>query len=143
MYYYNMKPASPDYPRLDQPRQNLLQQLSGLQQLRRGSITEQVLTVKRKDGSKVKRGPYPLLTRKEGPKTVSQRLSDPQLLPVYRQQIQAMRQFEKVVGQLVRVGEQLADLAVAEVVQKKTPGGTGANRRGASSGRRVGGATDS
>jgi hypothetical protein len=55
-------------------------------------------------------------------------LGDPQLVPLYRQQIQAMRQFEGVVDQLIRVGEQLSDLAVADVVQKKTPGGTGANR---------------
>jgi hypothetical protein len=88
--------------------------------------------VKRKDGSRVKRGPYPLLTRKHGQKTVSLRLTDRALVPLYRQQIQAMRQFETVVDGLVRLGEQLSDLAVAEVVQKKTPGGTGTSRRGAS-----------
>src|SRR5258708_6817949 len=108
-----------DYPNLRQQRQQLLQQLSGLQELRRGSLTEQFLMVKRKDGSRVKRGPYPLLTRKDGQKTVSRRLTDPALVPLYRQQIQALRQFETVVDGLVRVGEQLSDLAVAEVVQKK------------------------
>src|ERR1700719_3489795 len=108
-----------DYPNLRQQRQQLLQQLSSLQELRRGSLTEQFLMVKRKDGSRVKRGPYPLLTRKHGQKTVSRRLTDPALVPLYRQQIQAMRQFETVVDRLVRVGEQLSDLAVAEVVQKK------------------------
>src|SRR5256885_14705940 len=118
-----------DYPNLRQQRQQLLQQLSGLQELRRGSLTEQFLMVKRKDGSRVKRGPYPLLTRKHGQKTISRRLTDPALVPLYRQQIQAMRQFETVVDGLVRVGEQLSDLAVAEVVQKKTPGGTGTSRR--------------
>ena len=122
-----MKRTAPDYSKLDHQRQQLLQQLSTFQQLRRGSLTEQFFIVTRKDGSKTKRGPYPLLTRKEGQKTVSLRLSDPQLVPVYRQQIQAMRQFEGVVDQLVRVGEQLSDLAVAEVTQKKTAGGTGAN----------------
>jgi hypothetical protein len=90
-----------------------------LPEIRRGSLTEQFLSVKRKDGSRVKRGPYPLLTRKQGRKTVSQRLTDPALVPLYRQQIQAMRQFETVVDGLVQVGEQLRDLAVAEVVQKK------------------------
>src|SRR5208337_4757969 len=114
-----MKKTLPDYPHLQQQRQQLLQQLSGLPEIRRGSLTEQFLTVKRKDGSRVKRGPYPLLTRKQGQKTVSQRLTDPALVPLYRQQIQAMRQFETVVGGLVQVGEQLSDLAVAEVVQKK------------------------
>ena len=115
----------PSYPNLELRRQTLLQQLSGLQHLRRGSLTEQFLLVKRKDGSHVKRGPYPLLTRKVGQKTVSQRLTDPDLVPLYREQIQAMRQFETVVAHLVQVGEQFSDLAVAEVVQKKTRSGTG------------------
>ena len=136
-----MKATSSDYPNLEHQRQALLQQLSGLQQLRRGSLIEQFLRGKRKDGSLVKRGPYPLLTRKEGQKTVSLRLTDPELVPLYRHQIQAMRRFEMVVDQLVQVGEQLSDLAVNEVVQKKTAGGTGTNRRGASSGRRTGGQT--
>jgi len=129
-----MKKNSPAYLNLEQQRLGLLRQLSDLRQLRRGSLTEQFLTVKHADGSKVRRGPYPLLTRKEAKKTVSLRIKDPALVPLYRQQIQAMRQFESVVDQLVRVGEQLGDLAVAEVVQKKTRGGTGAKRRGASSG---------
>jgi hypothetical protein len=137
-----MRKASADYPTLEQHRQHLLQELSGLPEIRRGSLTEQFLTVKRKDGSRVKRGPYPLLTRKQGQKTVSQRLTDPALVPVYRQQIQAMRQFETVVDGLVQVGEQLSDLAVAEVVQKKTAGGTGTSRRGASPRRRSGRPTD-
>jgi len=137
-----MKKVSSDYSNLEHQRQRLLQQLSPLQEVRRGSLTEQLLMVKHSDGSRVKRGPYPLLTRKEGKKTVSLRLSDPALVPLYRRQIQAMREFETVVDQLVRVGEQLSDLAVAEVVQKKTPGGTGTNRRGTSSGRRIGGQAD-
>jgi hypothetical protein len=112
----------------------LLRQLAELRELRHGSLTEQFLTVKHADGSKVKRGPYPLLTRKEAQKTVSMRLTDPALVPLYRRQIQTMREFERVVDQLVRVGEELGDLAVAEVVQKKTPGRAGAKRRGAASG---------
>jgi Family of unknown function (DUF6788) len=137
-----MTKLSSDYHNVQHQRQVLLQQLSGLQELRRGSLTEQFLIVKRADGSSVKRGPYPLLTRKIGQKTVSQRLTDPDLLPIYRRQIQAMRQFQSVVDQLVGVGEQLSDLAVAEVAQKKTTGGTGTERRGAPARRRAGGAPD-
>ena len=129
-----MKTTSPSYSNLEQQRQGLLRQLADLRELRRGSLTEQFLTVRHADGSSVKRGPYPLLTRKQASKTVSVRLTDAALVPVYRQQIQAMRQFEGVVDQLVRLGEQLGDLAIAEAVQKKTAGGTGAKRRGASSG---------
>jgi hypothetical protein len=137
-----MKNTTSDYPNLEQQRQALLRQLSDLRELRRGSITEQFLTVKHADGSQVQHGPYPLLTRKAAQKTVSVRLTDPDLVSLYRQQIQAMREFETVVDQLVRVGEQLSDLAVAEVAQKKTPGGTGAKRRGASSGPSPGEPTD-
>src|SRR5207244_4713090 len=110
----------PDYPNLRQQRQQLLQQLSGLQELRRGSLTEQFLMVKRKDGSRVKRGPYPLLTRKHGQKTVSRRLTDPALVPLYRQQMQAPRRFDTVVDGLERVGEQLSALAVADVGQRNS-----------------------
>jgi hypothetical protein len=133
-----MKTTSSDYSNLEQQRQSLLRQLADLRELRRGSLTEQFLTVKHADGSKVQRGPYPLLTRKEAQKTVSLRLTDPALVPLYRRQIQTLREFERVVDQLVRVGEELGDLAVAELVQKKTPGRAGAKRRGATSGHRPG-----
>ena len=129
-----MRTPAPQYSNLEQQRQGLLRQLADLRELRRGSLTEQFLTVKHADGSTIKCGPYPLLTRKEAQKTVSLRLRDPALVPIYRQQIQTMRQFEQVVDQLVRVGEELGELAVAEMVQKKTPGGAGAKRRGAASG---------
>jgi len=71
-----MKRTLSDYPNLRQQHQQLLQRLSDLQELRRGSRTEQFLMVKRKDGSRVKRGPYPLLTRTHGQKTISRRLTD-------------------------------------------------------------------
>jgi hypothetical protein len=129
-----MKNTSSEYPTLEQQRQALLQRLCDLRELRRGSLTEQFLTVRHADGSKVKRGPYPLLTRKAAHKTVSMRLTDPTLVPLYRRQIQAMREFETVTDQLVRLGEQLSELAVAELVQKKTPGGTRTKRRSASAG---------
>jgi hypothetical protein len=133
-----MKKPAPQFSNLEQQRQALLRQLSDLRELRRGSLTEQFFMARHADGSTVQRGPYPLLTRKEAQKTVSVRLTDPALVPVYRRQIQAMRAFEGVVDQLVRVGEQLGDLAVAEAVQKKTSGGTGTKRRGAASGQRDG-----
>jgi hypothetical protein len=47
-----MKKISTDYPNLEQQRQGLLRQLSDLRELRRGSLTEQFLTVKHADGSK-------------------------------------------------------------------------------------------
>lgn len=130
--------SKPPNSNLERQRQTLLRQLSALPQIRRGSLVEQFFTVKHKDGSEVKHGPYPLLTRKEGQKTVSQRLTNPALVPLYRQQLQAMRQFEQIVGQLVTVGEQLSDLAVAQEAQKKTAGGVGTESGSAPIGRRPG-----
>ena len=85
-----MRIPSTDYPNLERRRQALLEQLAALRELRRGSLSEQFLQVKHVDGSLVKRGPYPLLTRKQGGKTLSVRLTDPTLVPLYRQQIQAL-----------------------------------------------------
>lgn len=126
--------AQTHFSTLEIQRKALIERLAQFQQIRRGSLTEQFLMVKRKDGSRAKRGPYPLLTKKIGAKTVSQRLCDPAVCALYRQQIHAMRQFEEVVGQLVQVGEKLSDLAVAETVQKKTRSATGTKRRSATSG---------
>jgi len=132
-------PTKPQFSALEVQRQSLLDQLAQLPQVRRGSLSEQYLMVKRKDGSRVKRGPYPLLTKKAGAKTISLRLCDPAVCALYRQQIAAMRQFENVVGQLVQIGEKLSDLAVAETAQKKTRSGTGAERRSAAAGSGDGG----
>src|SRR2546423_12675019 len=91
-----MKKSSPDYSNLEQQRQALLRQLTDLRELRRGPLTEQFLSVKHADGSKVKRGPHPLLTRKQANKTGPVRLTAPATLPLYRKQIHAMRQSESV-----------------------------------------------
>jgi hypothetical protein len=117
-----MKTPSFHYSNLEQQRQGLLRQLGQLRELRRGSLAEQFLTIKHADGSTVKRGPYPLLTRKKAQKTVSVRLTDPALVPLYRRQIQTMREFERVVDQLVRVGEELGDLAVKGSSDPESPG---------------------
>ena len=91
-----MTAPSTDYTTLQAQRRALLLQLAPLDQLRRGSLTEQYFTGRRKDGTRVQRGPYPLLTRKQGRKTVSVRVSDPALLPLYRQQLAAQRQFDRI-----------------------------------------------
>jgi hypothetical protein len=115
------KPNS-KYPSLQARRKVLLTDLAAIDQLRRGSISEQRFKAKRRDGSTIARGPYPLLTRKQNGKTVSTRLTDPTLLPIYRQQIAQMRRFEAIIDELVRIGEELADLSVAEESEKKTLG---------------------
>ncbi len=99
-------------------RRALLRRLAALDQIRRGTIVDQYVVSRRRDGSIHKRGPYPLLTRKQGKRTVSKRLTDPDLVPLYRQQIRSMREFERVVAELVILGEQLSEMAVARHAKK-------------------------
>jgi hypothetical protein len=103
-------------------RKELLQELAILEQVRRGSITSQILSVTRKDGTVSLYGPYPLYTSKEKGRTVSRRIKDPALVPVYRTQIEAFRRFETLTGELVRLGEELSELALSDVDElKKKP----------------------
>jgi hypothetical protein len=95
-------------------RKRVLAELAGLEQIRRGTVVEQFVQTRHKDGSKVRRGPYPLYSFKEKGKTVSRRVTEPAQVEVYRQQIQAFRRFRELISQLVTIGEQLSDVALSE-----------------------------
>jgi hypothetical protein len=60
-------------------------------------------------------------TYKENGRTVSKRLRDPELVKLYREQIDNGRAFHERVAELLRLGEALSDAAVEEVAVKKTP----------------------
>ena len=104
-------------------RRQLLAQIDDLDQIRRGSITEQFVVSVRKDGSKVRRGPYTLYSFKDkGGRTVSRRLSDPAQIAHYRSQIEAFRQFQQCTAELLALGEALCDRAIeGSEAEKKTP----------------------
>ena len=57
-----------------QEREQVLKELAGLEQIRRGSVTEQRIATVGPDGAQRTRGPYPLYTFKEDGKTFSRRL---------------------------------------------------------------------
>ena len=95
-------------------RKQLLAELAGLEQIRRGTVVEQFVHARHKDGSKVRRGPYPLYSFKQKGKTVSRRVTEPAQVEVYRQQIKAFRRFRELISQLVTIGEQLSDVALSE-----------------------------
>ena len=104
-----------------QEREQILKELAGLEQIRRGSVTEQHIQTVGPDGNPHTRGPYPLYTFKEDGKTFSRRLHDTAEIAVYRQQIQRWRRFNELVDRLRVLGEQLSDLTVQEQAVKKTP----------------------
>ena len=95
-------------------KQEILAELGNLEQVRRGSVTEQYVEATRKDGTKVRRGPYPLYTFKEKGKTVSRRIKDPKQVSIYEEQIQAFRRFQELTTELREIGEQISDLYFSE-----------------------------
>jgi len=102
-------------------RQQLLRELAKLEEIRRGSVVEQFVEVVRKDGSKVRRGPYVLYSFKDKGKTVSRRVTERRQVRVYREQIAGFRRFREVVKQLVAIGEELSDIGLCgEGDEKKT-----------------------
>jgi hypothetical protein len=103
-------------------REQLLGELAGLEQIRRGSVVEQFVDAVHKDGSRVRRGPYPLYSFKHRGRTVSRRLRGEREAQAYRRQIAAFRRFQDVVKELVAIGEELSDRGVREEQGvKKTP----------------------
>ncbi len=111
-----------DIDSLRQRRGEIIREIASLDQMRRGSVVEQYVEVVRKDGSKARRGPYPLYSFKEKKKTVSRRLKDRAQAELFRGQIQAFRRFQELTAELVEIGERLSDLAVSGKADvKKTP----------------------
>ncbi len=100
-------------------RRTLLEELASLEQMRRGSLSAQIFEAVRKDGAKVRRGPYMLYTFKEKGKTLSRRVSRPDLVPRYQEQIAAFRRFEAISAELVRIGEKISDLVLADEEELK------------------------
>jgi len=105
---------------IQQQRQQILTEITQLEQVRRGSLTEQMVETVGADGRHHQRGPYPLYTYKDGGRTVSRRLTDPAQIPLYRQQIQQGRRFQELTAHLLRLGETLSEQAVESAAEKKT-----------------------
>ena len=96
-------------------RRQLLSKIGDLDQIRRGSITEQFVESVLKDGTKVRRGPYTLYSFKDkGGRTISRRLTVPTQIARYRSQIVAFREFQQCTAELLALGEALCDRALQE-----------------------------
>ena len=91
-------------------KKKILEQICALGEMRRGSVIEQFVEVKRPDGSLARHGPYPLYTYKEGGHTISRRLPDTASAEQYRAQIEHFRRFEQLSAQLIKTSQRLCDL---------------------------------
>ena len=100
-------------------RKEILSELAALEQMRRGSLVPQVFEATRKDGTKVLRGPYMLYTRKDGGKTVSRRVKQPEQVQSYQEQFDAYRRFDALTRDLVHIGEKISDLVLVDEKEQK------------------------
>ena len=105
--------------RLRNRRSEILKEISALEQIRRGSVVEQYIETVNADGTKVRRGPYALYSYKEKKKTVSRRVSNPELAKVYREQINAFRRFQELNTELTSIGEKISDMVISEEDDQK------------------------
>lgn len=87
--------------------------------MRRAARCPQVFGAMRKDGTKVRRGPYTLYTCKEKENVVSRRITDLQHVRCYREPIDAFRRFETLASDLVRISEKMKGLVLPDEEELK------------------------
>ena len=117
---------------IEAKRDALLEQMRHIRSIRPGTINEQYLKVHHKGNKQpVLRGPYYVITRKEGKKTVSERLTNPVELERARLAVEAHKHFVSLCREFERLTEQLGELEQAgglDVEKKRR--GSRSNRTG-------------
>lgn len=92
-------------------RDTILKEIRCLRSMKRGTINEQHFRgyLKGKRGSVI-RGPYYVLSRREGSKTVSRRLISPQELEQGRKDVDSYRRFVLLCREFEQLTEKLGEL---------------------------------
>ena len=105
--------------KLVERRNEALKEIAALGPMRRGSLTPQFVETVDKKGRRARRGPYTVYTFKDRGKTVSCRIRRRQDEALYRQQIKAFRQYQRLSAELIDISQRLADLAVSDQGDEK------------------------
>ena len=93
---------------LEGERQEILHEMAGIKQMRRGTVNEQIVKTRLKDGRVVENGPYALYSRTDKGVSFSQRLAEADV-ERYRQETDNCRRFKELANRCVLVCEKIAD----------------------------------
>ncbi len=100
----------PQLPKLKKARQEILAQISLIEEMRRGSVTRQFLKIQIKgQPQSILSGPYALFTCKQKGRTVGRRLHDPQEIRRLEHQVENYHTFQNLCRKLVDIGEQICE----------------------------------
>lgn len=101
-------------------RDEVLKQMRCIRSMKRGTINEQYLKVPQKGSRPALRGPYYVLSRREGNKTVSERLTTPTQLDQAKTDVAAHRRFVELCKEFEVLTERLGIvLRAAEGLEEK------------------------
>ena len=90
-------------------RQEIIQEISSITTMQKGTLNEQFLKVPQKHKEPVLRGPYYVLTKKENNKTVSKRIK----LADYEQikdDVDNYKRFMQLANEYVKIAEEMTSL---------------------------------
>lgn len=97
-------------PEIESRRDAVLKELCSIRSMKRGTINEQYLKVPQKGSKPALRGPYYVLSRREGNKTVSERLRTPAQLEQAKMDVAAHRKFIELCKEFEALTERLGVL---------------------------------
>jgi hypothetical protein len=95
---------------IESRRDDVLQQMRSIRSMKRGTINEQYLKVPQKGSKPALRGPYYVLSRREGTRTVSERLRTPWQLDQAKMDVAAHRKFVELCKEFEVLTERLGVL---------------------------------